>query len=150
MIKHILCPVALESEMHVALKRAVIWAHQLDARITLLNVHPEFMSQEEMEMLRVSALKMMQQFRETSLAAKRKMKELVEKFGASDLEVDYLLRKGKPGDIIPEVAEELRADLIVMYTKGRNRLKEFITGTISQQVINQAACPVLVIPHHEK
>ncbi|NOZ07288.1 MAG: universal stress protein [FCB group bacterium] len=147
MIKHILCPVALESEMHIALKRSVIWAHQLKARITLLNVHPEFMSREEMEMLRV---KMMEQFRETSLAAKQKMKELVEKFGAGDLQVDYLLREGKPGDVIPEVAEEIGADLIVMYTKGRDTLKEFITGTISQQVINQAPCPVLVIPHHEK
>ncbi len=149
MIKHILCPVELKSDMHVALKRSIIWAHQLDAKITLLNVHPEFMNHEEMEMLRVSALKMMEQFKETSVAAKKKMEALTERFGAGDLQVEYLLREGKPGEVIPKVADEIGVDLIVMYTKGRESLKELITGTISQQVINKANCPVLVIPHHE-
>jgi nucleotide-binding universal stress UspA family protein len=33
-----------------------------------------------------------------------------------------------------------------MATDGRDSIKDFVTGTITEHVINHASCPVLVIP----
>jgi nucleotide-binding universal stress UspA family protein len=46
-----------------------------------------------------------------------------------------------------EVAQKMNADLIVMATDGRDSIKDFVTGTITEHVVNNALCPVLVIPH---
>lgn len=45
-----------------------------------------------------------------------------------------------------QVAHQFGADLIVMCTDGRDNLKDFVTGTISENVINSMICPVLIIP----
>lgn len=147
MIKHILCPVSLKSDSHIALKAAIEIAHQLNAKITLLNIHKEFMNKEEMEMLRVSAVKMMEKFAQIATKSRQEMQELIQKYEANDIEVDYLLHEGIPEKTISKVANKLGVDLIVMYTTGRTNIKDFVTGTISQHVINTAHCPVLVIPY---
>ena len=54
MFTHILCPTDLKERAFIALKKAVQIAHQFNARITMLNVHDEFLNKEEREMLRVS------------------------------------------------------------------------------------------------
>lgn len=147
MIKHILCPVALKTQSHIALQTAIEIAHQLNAKITLLNIHKEFMDKHELEMLRVSAAKMMEKFEAIAKKSRLEMQELIHKYKADDIEVEYLLHNGIPEKMIAKVAKELKVDLIVMYTSGRTNIKDFVTGTISQHVINSAHCPVLVIPH---
>jgi len=47
-------------------------------------------------------------------------------------------------------AEKLGVDLIVMATDGRDNIKDFVTGTITEHVINHAPCPVLVMPYKLK
>jgi nucleotide-binding universal stress UspA family protein len=61
--------------------------------------------------------------------------------------VDNKLREGKPAKKIVKVAEKLGVDLIFMATDGRDNIKDFITGTITEHGINHAPCPVLVIPY---
>ena len=51
MFEHILCPTDLKERAYIALKKAVQIAHQFNSKITILNVHPEFMAQEDREML---------------------------------------------------------------------------------------------------
>lgn len=146
MFKHILCPTDLKSRANRALKTAIQIAHQFGAKITLLNVHPEFMNEKERGMLRVSVEKMEAKYREIALESKAEMQALIAKLHAEDIEVDYLLREGKPTQAIAPVAEELGVDLIVMCADGRDNLKDFVTGTITENVINSLVCPVLVIP----
>ena len=69
---------------------------------------------------------------------------------AENIRVDYKLREGKPAKEIVEVAQNLGVDLIVMATDGRDNIKDFVTGTITEYVINRASCPVLVIPYKRK
>lgn len=47
MFKHILCPTDLKDRADIAVKRAVQLAHQFGSKITLLNVHQEFMDTEK-------------------------------------------------------------------------------------------------------
>ena len=146
MFKHILCPTDMKGRAKLALKKAVQIAHQFGAKITLLNVHPEFMDREEREMLRVSVEKMEAKFRQIAIESKAEMQAIIKKLHAEDIVVDYLLREGKPEQAIAAVAADLNVDLIVICTDGRDNLKDFITGTITENVINSLVSPVLVIP----
>lgn len=144
-MKHILLPTDLGPRAHTALKHALKLAHADQAKITLLNIHREFMSENDMEMLRVSVESVTKQFRETALKSRAAMKAEVQALGGDDLEIQYLLRDGDPRQVIPKVAGELAADLIVMCSDGKDNIQDWIRGTITEQVINHAPCPVLVI-----
>jgi nucleotide-binding universal stress UspA family protein len=147
MFKHILCPTDLGERADIAIKMAVQIAHQFGSKITLLNIHDEFMDKEDREMLRVSVDKMKEKFKRIAFDSKEEMKAVIHKLHADDLEVDYLLHRGKPEKVIVEVAKDLGTDLIVIFTDGRDSVMDFLSGTITEHVINASPCPVLVIPN---
>jgi len=147
MFKHILCPTDLKERAFIALKKAVQIAHQFNSKITILNVHPEFMGQQEREMLRVSFDGLKEKYRRVALESREEMKAEISKLHAEDIQVDYELREGKPETAIVETAEKLGIDLIVICTDGRDKIMDFVTGTITEHIINHASCQVLVIPY---
>ncbi len=57
------------------------------------------------------------------------------------LEIDLAWIEEEVGD------KPFGVDLIVICTDGRDNIKDFVTGTITEHVINHASCPVLVIPY---
>ena len=149
MFKHILCPTDLKDRSDIAIKKAVQIAHQFGSKITLLNVHEEFMDKEERGMLRVSVNRMKEKFRNTAFDSKEEMKAVIHQLHADDIEVDYLLHSGKPEKVIVEVSTQLGTDLIVICTDGRDNVMDFVVGTITEHVINASPCPVLVIPNRK-
>ena len=147
MFRHILCPTDLKERAFIALKRAVQIAHQFNSKITMLNAHPEFMDQQERQMLRVSFDGLKEKYRRIAIESREEMRAEISKLHVEDIQVDYVLREGKPQTIIVEIAEKIGIDLIVICTDGRDNIKDFVTGTISEHLINHASCPVLVIPY---
>jgi nucleotide-binding universal stress UspA family protein len=55
------------------------------------------------------------------------------------------LERGEPVTEILRVADEVRADLIVMGTHGRTGLERLLMGSVAEQVVRQASCPVLTL-----
>lgn len=53
--------------------------------------------------------------------------------------------EGDPVTEILRVAEEARADLIVMGTHGRTGLGRLVMGSVAEQVLRRAPCPVLTL-----
>jgi nucleotide-binding universal stress UspA family protein len=53
---------------------------------------------------------------------------------------------GKPHEFIIKEANEKDIDLIVMGTHGRSGLTRMLLGSVAQNVIGHARCPVLVVP----
>jgi len=147
MFTHILCPTDLKERAFIALKKAVQIAHQFNARITMLNVHDEFLNKEEREMLRVSFDSLKAEYAKVAVESREHMRAAIRQLNAEDIQVAYKLSEGKPAKKIVKVAEKLGVDLIVMATDGRDSIKDFVTGTITEHVINHAPCPVLVIPY---
>jgi nucleotide-binding universal stress UspA family protein len=147
MFRHILCPTDLKERAFIALKKAVQIAHQFNSKVTILNVRPEFMGRQDREMLRVSFDGLKEKYRRVALESREEMKAEISKLHAEDIQVDYELREGKPETVIVETAEKLGIDLIVICTDGRDNIMDFVTGTITEHVINHASCPVLVIPY---
>ncbi len=153
MFDHILCATDLSPRSDEALRVAVHMAARYNSELTVLNVHEEFMDKEEMIMLRVSVEQMQEKFREIALAAKEQMQELVTAAGVDDLQVEYKLHEGKPGEAIISAAHEIshlaggtKAILIVMGTNGRDSLVEMLLGSVAEYIVRHSPFPVLVIP----
>jgi len=67
-----------------------------------------------------------------------------EKVKAEGIEVKTLLKEGHMVHEIIKTAEEGRFNLIVIGAKGMSRIKEIILGSVSDGVIKNAPCPVLI------
>jgi nucleotide-binding universal stress UspA family protein len=59
--------------------------------------------------------------------------------------VSFLIWEGDPGPAIVEAADAERVDLVVVGTRGRNRVERAVLGSVSDHVIRHAHCPVLVV-----
>ncbi len=61
------------------------------------------------------------------------------------VEVETYARQGDPADSILDIAEERRADLIVVGNKGMTGAKRFLLGSVPNKVSHHAPCSVLII-----
>jgi nucleotide-binding universal stress UspA family protein len=61
------------------------------------------------------------------------------------VEVELYARQGDPADAILDVAEELKADLIIVGNKGMTGAKRFLLGSVPNKVSHHAPCSVLII-----
>jgi nucleotide-binding universal stress UspA family protein len=72
----------------------------------------------------------------------------LERFRASGIEARGEIRRVTPGDTpeqIVQVAEEVKADLIVMGTRGMTEWKSILLGGVANKVVQHAVCPVLLV-----
>jgi nucleotide-binding universal stress UspA family protein len=56
-------------------------------------------------------------------------------------------RQFQPGTVVESILEAARnsqADLIVMGTHGRSGMKRFALGSVAEQIVRRADCPVLL------
>jgi nucleotide-binding universal stress UspA family protein len=65
---------------------------------------------------------------------------------AARLRVSDFLESGNAASTIVAVAKKWRADLIVMGSHGRGKVKGILMGSVSQDVLRKAPCPILVAP----
>jgi nucleotide-binding universal stress UspA family protein len=70
--------------------------------------------------------------------------ELVVRGRPTGLSVTFLVWTGDPGESIVSAAEAEAADLIVVGTHGRGPIGRLFLGSVSQHVVRNAPCPVLV------
>lgn len=75
----------------------------------------------------------------------RILSDMAKKVKAAGVEVEAKLREGVPVTEIVMEAEELRADLIVMGTRGLTGTAHAVLGSTAEQTIRWAPCPVMVI-----
>jgi nucleotide-binding universal stress UspA family protein len=63
----------------------------------------------------------------------------------ANIRAERRFQEGDPVTEILRVAQELHADLIVMGTHGRTGLRRLLMGSVAEQVVRKAACPVLTV-----
>lgn len=54
-----------------------------------------------------------------------------------------------PSQTIVEVSEDEDVDLLVIATHGVGRMERLMVGSVADQIIRQAQCPVLLVPVHD-
>jgi len=60
---------------------------------------------------------------------------------------EHKLLVGDPASAIVEAAEEENVDLIVLGTHGRTGLTRLLMGSVAENVVRKAKCPVLTVKH---
>lgn len=68
-----------------------------------------------------------------------------EEVRAMGIEVETHARQGDPADAILDVAEEQKADLIVVGNKGMTGAKRFVLGSVPNKVSHHAPGSVLIV-----
>lgn len=135
----LLHPTDFSENSRLALDWALAWVQQFGTRLIVLHVAPEFVAvyqlkQEEVERLSTH----MQQIAEA---------EMRQVWQERDDEVDYELVViiGAPAQKILRVTTERQVDLIVIGTHGRTGLSHLLLGSVAEQVVRLAPCPVLTV-----
>jgi universal stress protein A len=64
------------------------------------------------------------------------------------VKVQEKVELGSPEKNIVELAKTEKFDLIIMATRGKSGLSRLVLGSVTEQVIRKAPCPVLAIPPH--
>jgi nucleotide-binding universal stress UspA family protein len=62
-----------------------------------------------------------------------------------NIPIEYLLTRGDVVEDILKVADQAHANLIVMGTHGRGPIMRFLMGSVAEQVVRKAPCPVLTV-----
>lgn len=79
-------------------------------------------------------------------AANRYRLTIAERFAAAHYKgLNTEIRWGDPGHEIADVAESIKADLIVMPSHGRSGITRLLIGSVAERVVRLAHCPVLVL-----
>ena len=148
--------VALDGSEHStrALENAIGIAERFNGRLTLLHVYsvtvPPVMMPEP-STLTPSGVPVVTPAEVSKIvdAAKEVGKRILadggEKAKARGVAVETMLKEGNTVQEIVRAAREGDFNLIVMGVRGISKIRELLLGSVSDGVIKQASCPVLVV-----
>lgn len=80
--------------------------------------------------------------------AHRALQKLSRPFAERGVLTRIEVHQGVPAEVIVECAETLGASMIVMGTHGRVGLRRLFLGSVAEQVVRTAPCPVLTVRVH--
>ncbi len=63
----------------------------------------------------------------------------------ANVKYEHRLLLGNPAEMIVQLAEEEKADLVVLGTHGRSGLSRLLMGSVAEAVVREAPCPVLTV-----
>ncbi|MBI4765854.1 MAG: universal stress protein [Deltaproteobacteria bacterium] len=83
--------------------------------------------------------------KQMELNAHKNLEDLVRKKISEGVSVRTLVVLGNPADEIVKTADEEKADLIVIATRGQTGLKRLVFGSVAEKTVRLASQPVLTI-----
>ncbi len=122
----ILCPIDFDRIALAAVELAVKIAKQNEAEVCLLHVSPDSAP-------------------ETARAAHDQLRGVARSWTEGKVRYELLVRSGAPADAILRAIEEGGADLVVMATHGRTGEKLARLGSVTDQIVRRANCPVITV-----
>lgn len=138
-MKKILVPTDFSENANLALRHAIEIANKFGATICILHAYQVATSAGNL----VSIDSIVKADREEELATLiREIKHLL----APNTRIESQISKGNSVESICYSAEKLKADLIIMGTKGADGMKKLFLGSIASNVILHTSIPVLAIP----
>ena len=157
-MRHLLVPTDFSKTATTALSYAVALCQDLQGRITLLHVtHTEKLNESLMGLDALqylsSALELPStaggfapsfDMEELKKVAKQKLEECVESI-RDQVSIETAFAEGRPSVKIVEYARDHDVDMIVMGTHGRGSVAQFFLGSVAENVVRSAACPVVTV-----
>jgi nucleotide-binding universal stress UspA family protein len=77
-------------------------------------------------------------------AARKTVREAHEKLARPGLNIEEVVLRGRPATAIVDEARRIRADLVVVGSRGHGTIESMLLGSVSAEVIDHAPAPVLV------
>jgi nucleotide-binding universal stress UspA family protein len=136
-LQNILCPVDFSDSSRKALCHAAAVARRYRSDLTVLYVDDLLPDAARAELNRHAAI---------LRSPEEELRCFVRDAGTETLTVNVRSVAGDVVDGILDQARVLRADLIVMGTRGRSGMARVILGSVTDRVLRQACCPVMTIP----
>lgn len=140
MFSKLLVPVDGSENSLRALKAAMFLSKKIDAQTTVLHVmekaptvyiHP----QKELEEL-------LKNYRKESEQILAKCQEIGNN---NEIELNTAISEGNVASKIIQYAEKGLFDMIVMGHRGSGKFKEMVLGSVSEKVLHQTKCSVLIV-----
>jgi len=141
-IKNILVPIDFSDYSKNALKYAVQFAKQFDAKIFLIYVVEPIIYPADFSMGQVALPSM---DIDLHSRAEVELKNLAKIFTDSVVQIKTIIKTGKPFVEINDYAAEKNIDLIIIATHGHTGVEHILFGSTAEKVVRKAPCPVLTL-----
>ncbi len=135
-IRTILHPTDFSERSAYAFQLACSLARDYGARLVLVHVHPTVVTFVELGPIP-----------HVPGEVRKQVQEQLGQLKPPDakVRVEHVVKEGDPAIEILRVAEETHCDLIVMGTHGRTGLGRVLMGSVAEQIVRRACCPVLTV-----
>jgi nucleotide-binding universal stress UspA family protein len=125
-----------------ALAYAIAIARRYSSALSIVHAIPP----EPREPIQMEALP--RELNRRRLDAEREMENLGEKPEINEFNHRMVLESGRVWDVLGSVIQREGIDLLVMGTHGRAGLKKLALGSVAEQVLRLAPCPMLTVGPH--
>lgn len=138
----ILCSTDFSPSSDLALEHAGIYARAAGAVLIIVHVQEEISTSAGEGMLHSGVRP------DNPQTLTRRLEGIVPDSG---IEYEHRLLRGKPADEIIRLATDEGVSLIVMGTQGRTGVGRLLMGSVAEEVLRRAPCPVLTVklPRHD-
>lgn len=143
-VKRILVPLDFSESSYKSLAYAIALARQFDAKITLLHVVLVTYMAGEYGPIDLPELE-----EQLTTSARTKIDQVAREKAPEGLIEGTLIRVGPTVHEITNTAKEINADLLIVSTHGYTGLKHVLLGSVAENVVRHAPCPVLVVREKE-
>jgi nucleotide-binding universal stress UspA family protein len=134
-LRTILCPIDLAEPGEPAFQLACSLAREHSGRVLVLYVcpppccHGEVVARRQPDGYEEGLWQLLRGYQEPGMQSR----------------VEHRLEEGDAAREILRVAREVAADLIVIGTHGRTGLPRLLLGSVAEQIVGAATCPVLTV-----
>ena len=144
----ILCPLDFSESSYKALDAASEVAAQFQAELVLVNVIPAAIPGIPADP--TYAFTGPEEYEKAARVSAEEQLTLVAQRIPSELKSRKVVGNGDAADEIARIANDEKADVIVIATHGLTGWRHLVFGSVAEKVIRSADRPVIVIPAHEK
>ena len=147
--RKILVPTDFSEDSDLAFRMALSIAATHQARIFLLHVISNTVQQSLSDYCLDQSI-LNRVLNESIVFSNEKLKEVMDRVQESgNIKIISNVRKGQPYEEILNEAVERTIDLIVIASHGKTGLQKYFIGSVTEKVMNEAKCPVLLIRSQE-
>ena len=147
--KKIICPIDFSKSSRRDLEAACGLARQFDSELWLVHIvadlqpldpPPEFASFD------FTAFNFENYRKEMRAAARKELKGMIKKEKESGVRVKIMVELGNPAEEIVRLAQEKKADLILLSSHAKIGMFRRLFGSVAYAIVSHSPCPVLLLP----
>jgi nucleotide-binding universal stress UspA family protein len=147
MYKHILLPTDGSKLAAKAVKQGIALAKSIKAKVTVINVTPEFQMVIDEGFVMPNVMTLQKRFdEETGRHAKKLVDAVVANAKSAGVKCNAVVASSaRPYEAILKQAGKAKCDLIMMASHGRKGLQSILLGSETAKVLTHTKIPVLVV-----